>query len=538
MSDSVNKLESGVRLEIARRDFIKMGVALSALAASGASAAAADDDALVSLTLTEASRRIHAHQLTSVQLTQAYLDRIKIYNPKINAFITVMHDDALAQAKALDAEAKAGKFRGALHGVPILLKDNIDTAGTRTTAASQVFDDRIPDEDAFVTARLKEAGAVIIGKANMHEFAMGHTSSATYFGPVRNPWAPDHTPAGSSGGCGAALIADLCTAAVGTDTGGSVRMPAAWCSVVGLKPTYGLVSIRGIVPLTYSLDHCGPMTKNVEDAALLLNTLAGYDKHDVASVEHTKEDYTQTMKQPVAKLRVGIPRAPYFDKLDPQVEAAVEAAITLIGGLVASTKECHLPGTGGFNRISMSGETQAYHEELYRHNRGGYSIAIARGVGGGFTSLDDVSHEPCSEKVIDYIQSNWALIKLRKTIDDAFTDFDLVVLPTMRLNPPTINESISREEDPKPREPEIDNNCTPFDVFGIPAISIPCGFTTTGLPIGLMIAGPRFQEGRVLALAHAYEQATQWHTKKPALSPTMVIPPIVRKGAAATTPTP
>jgi aspartyl-tRNA(Asn)/glutamyl-tRNA(Gln) amidotransferase subunit A len=521
--------------EIDRRDFIKMGVAAGALATVGGTAnAAADDDAtaLVALTLTEASRKMQSHQITSVALVQAYLDRIKIYQPKLNAFITVMHDDALAQAKALDAEAKAGRFRGPLHGLVIVLKDNIDTAGTRTTAASQVFDDRIPDEDAFVTAKLKAAGAVIIGKANMHEFAMGHTSSATYFGPVRNPWAPDHTPAGSSGGCGVAVIADMCNAAVGTDTGGSVRMPAAYCSMVGLKPTYGLVSIRGIVPLTYSLDHCGPMTKNVEDAALLLNTLAGYDKYDVASVDHPKEDYTQSMKQSVAKLRVGIPRAPYFDKLEPQTEAAVEAAIIVISGLVASIKECHLPGTGGFNRISLNGETQAYHEELYRHNRGGYSIAIGRGIGGGFTSLDNVSEEPCSEKVIDYIRSNWALIKLRKTIDDAFTDFDLVVLPTMRLLAPTIAESISREEDPKPREPEIDNNNTPFDIFGIPAISVPCGFSSTGLPIGLMIAGPRFQEGRVLALAHAYEQATQWHTKKPALSPEMVIPPITKKAAS------
>ncbi len=405
--------------------------------------------------------------------------------------------DALAQAKALDAEAKAGKLRGPLHGLPIVLKDNIDTAGTRTTAASEVFDDRVPDEDAFVTARLKEAGAVIIGKANMHEFAMGHTSSATYFGPVRNPWALDRTPAGSSGGCGAALIADMCAGAVGTDTGGSVRMPAAYCSVVGLKPTYGLVSIRGIIPLTYSLDHCGPMTKNVEDAALMLNTMAGYDKYDVASVEHAQEDYMQSMKQPVNKLRLGIPRAPYFDKLDPQIADAVEAAITVLSGLVATTKECHLPGTGGFNRISLNGETQAYHEELYRHNRGGYSIAIGRGIGGGFTALDDVTEEPCSEKVIDYIRSNWALIKLRKTIDDAFTDFDLVALPTMRLLQPTIAESIEPRGRPRSRGSRRSITTTRRSISsGFRRSRFLAGSRTTGLPIGLMIAGPRFQEGK------------------------------------------
>src|ERR1700722_1820091 len=260
-----------------RRHFVQMSVALGALSALRGSQnafALGGDDAstpLVQLGLSEAARRIRARQLTSTELTKAFLERIAIYNPKLNAFITVMGDEALRQAALLDSEANAGKFRGPLHGLPIVLKDNIDTAGTRTTAASLVFDDRVPTEDAFVTEKLRLAGAVILAKANMHEFAMGHTSASTYFGPVRNPWAPDHTPAGSSGGCAVAVISDLCIAAVGTDTGGSVRMPAAYCSTVGLKPTYGLVSIRGIVPLTVSLDHCGSSTRRVEDAVLMLN---------------------------------------------------------------------------------------------------------------------------------------------------------------------------------------------------------------------------------------------------------------------------
>jgi aspartyl-tRNA(Asn)/glutamyl-tRNA(Gln) amidotransferase subunit A len=522
--------------EIGRREFMKMGVALGTLMGAGAAGAWGEDavSPLVGLSLTEASKRMRAKQVTSVELTKAYLDRIRIYNPKLNAFITVMYEDAMAQAKAMDEEAKAGKWRGPLHGLPIVLKDNIDTAGTRTTAASEIFDDRIPAADAFVTEKLKKAGVVILGKANLHEFAMGHTSATTYWGPVRNPWALDRTPAGSSGGCGVAVISDMCLAAVGTDTGGSVRMPAAYCSMVGLKPTYGLVSIRGIIPLTYSLDHCGPMTKNTEDAALMLNTMAAYDKYDVASVEHAAEDYTQTMKQPVKGLRLGVPRAPFFDKLDPEIAAAVEAAIEVLKGMTASVKDVSMPATNGFAALSLNGETTAYHEQLIRRGGGGYSISIRRGLQGGVKGLDDVSDEPCSEKVVDYIKSNWELIETRKTIDDAFTDFDLLVLPTMRLLQPKIVDVVERDETatPKAREPERDNNCQPFDVWGIPAISIPCGFSKDGLPIGLMIAGPRFSEGRVLALAHAYEQATQWHTKRPLLTPTMEVPSIAPKKGA------
>jgi len=522
---------------IGRREFVRLGLALGALSGfsgTGAPAFGEEASSLVALSLTEASRKLRAKEVTSVELTKAYLDRIKIYNPKLNAFITVMYEPALGQAKAMDAEILAGKYRGPLHGLPIVLKDNIDTKGTRTTAASEIFDDRVPTEDAFVTLRLKQAGAVILGKANLHEFAMGHTSATTYFGPVRNPWALDRTPAGSSGGCGVAVISDLCLAAVGTDTGGSVRMPAAYCSMVGLKPTYGLVSIRGIIPLAYSLDHCGPMTKTTEDAALMLSTMAAYDKYDVASVEHAAEDYTQTMKQPVNGLRLGVPRAPFFDKLDPQIEAAVEAAIEVLKGMTASVEDVTMPATNGFSALSLEGETTAYHQELLRRDGGGYSISIRRNLQGGVKGLDDLTDETCAEKVVDYIRSNWELIETRKTIDDAFTDFDLLVLPTMRLLQPKIVDVVERDETPtpKPREPEKDNNCQPFDVWGIPAISIPCGFSKEGLPIGLMIAGPRFSEGRVLALAHAYEQATQWHKKRPVLTPTMDVPSIAPKKAA------
>src|SRR6266436_4578446 len=285
----------------------RRGFALSVASALVARGQGSED--LAALSLTEASARIRARSVTPTQLTEACLARIETYNPKLNAFIAVLRERALAQARELDAEQRSGKLRSPLHGIPIALKDNIDTAGIRTTGASAVFDDRIPDEDAEVTRRLKAAGAVIVGKTNLHEFAMGGTSATSYYGPVRNPWALDRNPGGSSGGSAAAVAADLCFGALGTDTGGSIRTPASFCSTVGLKPTYGLVSIRGIIPLTLSLDHCGPLTRTVEDAAMILNLLAGYDKLDIASVEHLKEDYVAAMKQPVSGLRLGIPRA-------------------------------------------------------------------------------------------------------------------------------------------------------------------------------------------------------------------------------------
>jgi aspartyl-tRNA(Asn)/glutamyl-tRNA(Gln) amidotransferase subunit A len=518
-------------LIVDRRTFLSLAAAAGVLPALSprklfAEPAASSD--LTALTIAEAAAMIQSGQTTSVKLTEALLARIAIYQPKLNAYITVMSRQALAQAAALDAEAKAGKFRSGLHGVPIALKDNIDTAGVRTTAASAVFDDRVPTEDAEVTRRLKEAGAVLIGKTNMHEFAYGGTSATTYFGPVRNPWALDHNPAGSSGGSGAAVSADLCFGALGTDTGGSIRMPAAFCSIVGLKPTVGLVSIRGIIPCVYSLDHCGPMTKTVEDAAILLNSLAGYDKNDNASVEHPKEDYVQAMKQPVAQLRVGIPRAPFFDHLDEATSEAIEVAIAVLSKLAVVVDDVTMPATSGFSWHAAGAEPEAYHRKYILQNAEAYSLQVRRFLQGSQALYDNSSDETCGEKLADYVEFQSDLQHVRKVIDDEFKSFDLLALPTMRIVPRTINEELSREEDPKPMEPERISNCTPFDIWGLPAVSIPCGLSKTGLPVGLMIAGPHFSEGRVLALAHAFEQATAWHTKRPALTPTTPVPPVKR----------
>ena len=517
---------------LSRRDLARLAGAAWALEEAGRRAVAvpAAADEVAALTIVQASQLLRAGNLTCTALTEACLERARIYNPKVNAYITVMQEEARAQAAQLDTEAKASRLRGPLHGIPIALKDNIDTAGTRTSGGSAVYDDRFPDADATVVRQLKAAGAVIIGKTNLQEFAMGGTSVSTYFLPVRNPWGLDRITGGSSGGSGVAVIADLTVGALGTDTGGSVRIPASHCGIVGLKPTYGLVSIRGIIPRTYSLDHCGPMTKTVEDAAVLLEAITGYDKLDVASVEHAKENYLAAARQPVSGFRVGIPRVPFFDRLDSEVGKAIEAAIRVVAGLTKGVKEMHLPGPGTYSRALLDGEIEAAHWELYKRNSGRYSLYQRHMIEAVHKGLNDTSGEACSAKVVDYVLANWELIRLRKTVDDAFADYDAVVLPTMRMLPQTINEALKEEEEPQPREPQEITNSAAFNTFGIPAVSIPCGFSGNGLPIGLMIAGPRFAEGKVLALARAYEQATEWHTRRPKLEPDMPVPGITRKG--------
>ncbi len=514
-------------MNMTRREFVGAAVGAAALhALSGrtfgqAPRGSSPDETLAraaTLSLAEASAQIRSGALTSVQLTEAYLARIAVYGPKLGAFITVLRDAALVQARQRDAEMAAGKWRGPLHGLPIALKDNIDTAGVRTTAGSAVFENRIPPEDATVTARLLAAGAVLIGKTNLYEFAMGGIS---YFGPTRNPWALDHNAGGSSSGSAAAVAAGLCCGALGTDTGGSIRQPAAFCGIVGLKPTYGLVPVRGIVPGVLSLDYCGPLTRTVEDAAIMLNHLTGYDRLDITSVEHAREDYVAALRQPVAGLRMGLPVG-FFDRLDPEVAEATQAAIAVLTGLTRGTREVHLPETaetgmdgGGSGVIA---ELYAYHEELARHELPKYMLPERRRLEALASSHGDAA---------DYVRGKWALDRLRRTIDDAFTDFDLVVMPTERVLPSTLNAYIRDTYDPKPRDPLVTfTNCPPFNVYGIPALSVPCGFSRSGLPIGLMIAGPRFSEGRILALGHAFEQATPWHRRHPGLTPDMAVPAV------------
>ncbi len=509
--------------------------------------AAMDTDALAGMSITEASDKIRAKTLTSTELVKALLDRIKIYNPKVNCYITVMGADALAQAAQLDAEAKAGKFRGPLHGIPIALKDNIDTAGTRTTAASPMFKDRVPTEDADIVRRLKLNGAVIIGKLNLHEFALGCTGDISYFGPSRNPWALDHVTGGSSAGSGASVAANLTLGALGTDTGGSIRCPSAWCGIVGLKPTIGLVSIRGIIPCVASLDHCGPMARRVEDVALMLGQMVGYDPLDIYSVQSTPVniDYVAEMKQSVKGFRLGTP-ASFYDHVDPAIEKAIKEALVVLTGLTAGvTSSAPLwdgnPGGG-------TGDSEFYHHDLIEKYGLNYMPPTR-------TRFERMENPPAGTKPVtaaDGARAHERLATTRRMIDSHFTNFDLVVVPTTRLLAPKINESLANEAKggggggsaaagANSSGKIYDwfasgggcSNTSPFDAYGIPAISVPCGFTESGMPIGMMIAGPHFAEGKVLALAYAYQQATQWHLKQPALTPSTPVPPIIEGKPAA-----
>ncbi|HTG74932.1 MAG TPA: amidase [Terriglobia bacterium] len=474
-----------------RRAFLATGLGT---AASLALRPAFGED-LAGLTLKQASDLLRTKAASPIQLTQACLQRIERYNLAFNAFITVTKDQALLAAREAEAEIQRGRWRGPLHGIPIALKDNIDTAGVRTTGASQLFENRVPETDAEVARRLKNAGAILLGKLNLHEFAYGGSSNVTHFGTMHNPWAPDHVTGGSSGGAGIAVASDFCYAALGTDTAGSVRMPASHCGIVGLKPTYGLVSTRGVLTLSWSLDHVGPMCKTVEDAAIMMNIIAGFDELEPTSVETPIPDYTRALRTPTSKLRLGIARRPFFENLDPEVAKAVEAAMAVLRKITATTIDVELPPTG--NAATLWGsEAYAYHKvwitqspEKYQPGTRAQLQRTANANGG------------------EYAQARRDLDLVRREIRKVFAKVDLLIAPTMKTPPALLSAPGGGGG----------NNNVAFDMYGVPSISVPCGFTSSGLPIGLQISGAHFAETNVLALAHAYEQATEWHKRDPKL---------------------
>ncbi len=451
------------------------------------------------LSIAQAGLQIRSHKLSPVDLVQAYLERIYRLDKRLNSFITITDEQALVRAKTLEAELRTGRWRGPLHGIPIALKDNIDTSGVRTTAASAAYANRIPEENAVVVDRLTEAGAIVLGKLNMHEFAFGATSAITHFGPVHNPWDLGRIPGGSSGGSGAAVAARLCAGALGTDTGGSIRIPAAHCGIVGLKATYGLVSVRGIIPFSVSLDHVGPMCRAVSDAALMLQAMAGYDSLDVASIDAQIPQYFTALQHRTTELRLGVPRT-YYENVDTQILSALEQAHNVLGRLTAGMEDVNLPPVP---------ETPLAFPEIYERHA---------------DLIDEKSelfHSLTLERILqgkdlpatDYVQAKIQLKLARNAISRVFEKVDLLVTPTVVQLPIAIEEARIRTG------PAVNiRNTIPFNLYGIPSISIPCGLSQEGLPIGLQISGPSLGELDVLALAHAYEQATNWHAAIPPLT--------------------
>ena len=482
-----------------RREFLATGAVAAAYALSAPAFAQAADP--TTLSIADAQRLVRSGALSPLELVEAYLERIDRFDARLNAFVTVTDERALARARALEAELARGRWRGPLHGIPIALKDNIDTAGVLTTAASAVFADRVPDEDAEVVTRLEQAGAVIVGKLNMHEFAYGATSAFAHTGPVRNPWDVDRIPGGSSGGSGAAVAARLCAGALGTDTGGSVRIPAAHCGIVGLKATYGLASIRGIIPLSVSLDHVGPMCRTVADAALMLQALAGYDPRGIASIRADVPDYAAALLRRTSSLRLGVPRTPFYEDVDPQIAEAVERALGVLRDLAASTRDVELPALPQARPVAV--EAYAYHADLLDGRRELYDASTLARI------------EPGAEvSAADYAEALYQLKLVRKAIAGAFDDVDVLVTPTLPRLPMQIEAA---RESPAEATRILVRNTAPFNTYGIPAISVPCGFSREGLPIGLQISGRTLGEVDVLALAHAYEQSTAWHARTPPL---------------------
>jgi aspartyl-tRNA(Asn)/glutamyl-tRNA(Gln) amidotransferase subunit A len=446
--------------------------------------------------ITELAPRLKNQEISPVELTRACLDRIEKLNPAFNAFITVTTASALAEARAAESEISRGEWRGPLHGVPIALKDLIDTAGTRTTAGSQLFEHRVPAEDAEVVRRLRQAGAVILGKNNLHEFAYGASSLVSFFGDMQNPKSMGHITGGSSGGSAAAVAAGLCYAAIGTDTAGSIREPAALCGCVGLKPTYGRVSGRGVTALSWSLDHVGPLTANVGDAAIVLQAIAGYDARDVGSADVPVDDYVSGLRGEMKKFRVGIPRKHFYDQLDDEVAAAVERALLVIQELVGEVRDIEIEVSS--DRTVQAAESFAYHAENVAKRPELYQPETLRRIRSG----ENIS-------VVDYIQRRREMDEARREIRHVFADVDLLVTPTTPIPAPAIADLKKDPAALRPAELILLRNTRPFNVWGLPAISVPCGVTEAGLQIGLQIAGAFWREDLVLRLAHAYERAVK-----------------------------
>ena len=455
------------------------------------------------LTASEASRAFAARQLSPVELLTALLGRIDALDPKLHAFIHLDADAAMEAARTATKEIAAGRIRGPLHGVPVGVKDIIDVAGLPTTGHSKILLGNIAKADAVVIQKLRQAGAIILGKLATHEFAIGGPSFDLPFPPARNPWNPDHHPGGSSSGSGAGVCAGLFPVALGTDTGGSVRNPASVCGIVGVKPTYGLVSRRGVFPLSFTLDHVGPLTRTVADTALMLDAIAGYDPDDPGSAPTQSRHFGRLLDRGVRDLRIGFVR--HFHETDtpahPEVTAALEDVARVLQAEGAEVRTVTLPALtefAGINRVILCSEAWSIHAPWLRERPGDYGqLARRRLLPGAFMTAGD------------YVGAQRRRLQLIAAVEDVLRDVD-VLLCASSMDPASRLDDPAETSRTYPRQAR-----TPFNVTGHPALAMMAGLASNGLPVSVQFAGRYFDDATVLRVAAAYERATPWHKKRP-----------------------
>ncbi|HWX37853.1 MAG TPA: amidase [Candidatus Sulfotelmatobacter sp.] len=473
-----------------------------------------NEESLAFATIEQLASLLANRKVSPVEITETFLRRIEQRNPALNAFLTVTAEAALAAARRAEKQLmrprSSRRGNSILLGIPITIKDNIWTRGIRSTAGSKILREFIPAEDATAVRKLARAGAVLLGKTNLNEFAYGITGGNAHYGPVRNPWAPDRISGGSSAGSAAAVAAGLCTASIGTDTGGSIRVPSAFCGALGLKPTFGRVSVFGTMPLSPSLDHVGPIARSVADAAILLGAIAGRDPLDPTSSPKPVEDFRAALKKPLRKFRLGRPREHYWEKVDPEVRRIAEAALRAMENRGAIVTEVSLPHL----KESLDAATEiSLAEALHVHEAAGYFPSRASDYG------EEVRHRiEAGAKVPAhrYLAGFDVRKRLLAEFDAAFQSVDAVVAPTVPVPAPPIGaESVWIDGEEIGVRAAIVGHCRPANFTGLPAISVPCGFTREGLPVGLQIIGRPFEEASLLRIAHSYEQASDSRARRP-----------------------
>jgi aspartyl-tRNA(Asn)/glutamyl-tRNA(Gln) amidotransferase subunit A len=463
-------------------------------------------NALCFQSISQLSTLLAQGDVSPVELTQAYLDRIHAVDASLNSFITLTAEQARRQAQEAEAELRRTGPRSPLHGIPLAHKDIVATRGIATTCGSRVLRDAIPSEDATVIARLQEAGSILLGKLNMNEFATIVPSQ--YFGPVHNPWRHGYSPGGSSSGSGAAVAAGLCAGALGTDTGGSIRIPAALCGIVGLKATHGRISLHGVTPLAWSLDHVGPMTRTVADAALMLQVLAGADEGDLFSSDVPVPDYTARLTGGIHGLRLGVPKSFFPDLTDPEVQRAFTAAVEVLGGLGAHIEEVILPDlTDAWPaaEVIINSEANVWHAPYLQTRAEDYGPQVRKFLDRGTSTL-----------ATDYVRAQHARARLRRDMLAACRSVDALLTPGALIPaPPLEARTVMLAGREVKLLPAMVSATSPFNLTGQPALTVPCGFSTSGLPLALQIVGKPFDEVTVLQIGHAYEVHTSWHTQRP-----------------------